>query len=257
MKQVFNHYSKYYDEIYRQKNYALEAKFIKEIIKKYSSLKVKNILSIGCGTCSYEILLAKDGYSITGLDQSQTMLNTARNKIINSGLIDKIKLVKGNARNFKMDDQFDVVMELFNIFGYHTTNKDINNVLKNINRSLKSRGIFFFDCWYLPAVLKYRPTDKVKEITLKERHLIRVTRSRLQIDKNIIEIKFRILNMSKNIILEDIEETHLIRYWSLPELEYLLNSNGFKLIKAGNFLDIDVLPSENNWNIFIIAQKIE
>lgn len=257
MKQVFNQYSKYYDEIYRQKDYVLEAKFIKGIIKKYSLLKVKNILSIGCGTCSYEILLAKDGYSITGLDQSQTMLDAARNKIINLGLIDKIKLIKGNANNFKTDNQYDVVMELFNIFGYHYQNKDLDKILKNINKSLRMNGIFLFDCWYLPAVLKDKPTDKVKEIKLGEKRLLRITKSKLQTDKNIIEIKFRIQNISKNIVLEDIEETHLIRYWSLPELEYLLNSNGLKLIKIGNFLDIDVSPSENNWNILIVAQKIK
>jgi SAM-dependent methyltransferase len=257
MKKIFNQYSKYYDEIYRRKDYVLEAKFIKEVIKKYSPIKVRNILSIGCGTCSYEIILAKDGFTITALDQSQAMLGIAKKKIVEFGLTNRIKLVRADAKDFMLDEKFDTAMELFNIFGYHTTNEKINEVLTNINRSLKSRGTFFFDCWYLPAVLKDRPTDRLKEIKTGEKRLLRITESKLQIDKNIIEIKFRILNISKNMVLEDVEETHLIRYWSLPELEYVLNSNGFRLIKAGNFLDLETAPSENNWNIFVIAQKIK
>lgn len=257
MKQVFDRYSKYYDDIYRQKNYTLEAKFIKGIIEKYSEPKAKNILSIGCGTCNHECILAKSDYLITGLDQSQSMIDIAKKKISKSLFLNKIKLIKANARDFSFNDKFDVVMELFNIFGYHITNEDVNKVLKNVNKSLKVNGVFIFDCWYLPAVLRDKPTDKIKEIIIKNRHLIRITNSKLQTDKNILEIKFRILNISKNVILEDTEETHQMRYWSLPELEYLLNSNGFKLVKTGNFLDIDTPVSENYWNIFVIAKKVK
>ncbi len=257
MKQVFNKYSKYYDQIYLNKDYALEAKFIREIIEKFSSFKTKNILSIGCGTCSYETILAKKGYSITALDQSQTMLDIARKKITEQKLSEKIKLVKADARNFKINQKFDVAMELFNIIGYHTSNEDINKVLKNINRSLKMNAIFFFDCWYLPAVLKDRPTDRIKEIKSGKKHIVRKTQSQLLLEKNIIEIKFNIGYIEKNKIVEKTEEIHIMRYWSLPELKYILYSNGFKLIKAGNFLDIDTRPSENNWDIFVIAKKVK
>lgn len=256
MSKVFNqHYSKYYDEIYQEKNYAQEAKFIKEVIKKYAPFKVRNILSLGCGTCSHEIILAKEGYVITGLDQSQDMLDIGKNKVSKAGLTDKITLIKHDARSFKLDNKFDAAMELFNIIGYHTTNADINKVLGNINRSLKTDGLFFFDCWYLPAVLKDRPTDRIKEVTVGEKRLLRITRSRLQVDKNIIQIEFHLMNIKKNVVIEETKEIHSIRYWSLPELQYILNANSFKMIKAGNFLDIDIPPSEDNWHMFVIAQK--
>lgn len=256
MSKVFSqYYSKYYDEIYQEKNYGLEAKFIKEVIKKYSPFKVKNILSLGCGTCNHEIILAKEGYTITGLDQSQAMLDLGREKISKAGLTDKIALIKHDARSFKLDSKFDVAMELFNVIGYHTTNTDINKVLGNINQSLKAGGLFFFDCWYLPAVLKDRPTERIKEVTLVEKRLLRITRSKLQVDKNIIEIEFHLMNIKKNVMIEETKEIHSIRYWSLPGLQYILNTNSFNIIKAGNFLDIDTPPSEDNWHIFVIAQK--
>ena len=255
MSKVFNQYSKFYDEIYKEKEYVLEAKFIKGVIKTYSSFKAKNILSVGCGTCNHEMILAKEGYAITGLDQSQTMLDLGRKKISKAGLTDKITLIKQDARSFKPNNKFDAAMELFNVIGYHTTNEDINKVLGNINRSLKTDSIFFFDCWYLPAVLKDRPTDRIKEIVLGEKRLLRITRSKLQINKNIIEIEFHLMNIKKNIVIEETKEIHSIRYWSLPELKYILNANNFKIIKVGNFLDIDTPPSENNWHIFVIVQK--
>lgn len=256
MSKVFNqHYSKYYDEIYQEKDYALEAKFIKEVIKKYSPFKVRNILSLGCGTCNHEIILAKEGYTIIGLDQSQAMLDLGKEKISKVGLTEKIALIKHDARSFKLGSKFDVVMELFNVIGYHTTNIDINKVLGNINQSLKAGGLFVFDCWYLPAVLKDRPTERIKEVRLEDKRLLRITRSKLQVDKNIIEIEFHLMNIKKNVVIEETKEIHSIRYWSLPELQYILNANSFKIIKAGNFLDIDTPPSEDNWHIFVIAQK--
>ncbi|MDP2673067.1 MAG: class I SAM-dependent methyltransferase [Nanoarchaeota archaeon] len=257
MKQVFDKYSKYYDLIYQGKDYKKEEKFIEEVIKKFSPIKVENILSIGCGTCSYETILAKNGFKITGIDQSQTMLDLAQKKINEQKLKNKIKLIKADARNFRVDEKFDAVMEMFNIIGYHTTNDDLNKVLNNINKSLKINGIFFFDCWYLPAVLKDRPTDKIKEIQSEEKRIIRKTQSRLHVKKNVIEIKFTIDYIEKNKVVEKTKEIHLVRYWSLPELEYILNSNGFNMVKAGNFLDINTPPSENNWDIFIVAKKVK
>ncbi len=257
MKQVFNKYSKYYDLIYREKDYKKEAELIEGIIRKFSDIKVKIILSIGCGTCTYEILLAKKGYAITGIDQSKNMLNIAQKKINEQKLKNKIKLIKADAKNFKIDNKFDSVMEMFNIFGYHTTNEDINNVLRNINNSLKMNGIFFFDCWYMPAVLKDRPTDRIKEIKIGAKKIIRKTESRLLLEKNIIEIKFEVGYIEKNKIVEQTKEVHLMRYWSLPELEYILNTNGFEIIKVGNFSNINILPSENHWDILVVAKKVK
>lgn len=252
---IFANYSQYYDLLYRTKGYSEEVKFVTSVIKKYKPNSEK-ILSLGCGTCSHDILLAKKGFDITGVDISTTMLNIAKQKIEKENLKNKIRLIKQDIREMKIKEKHDVAMAMFNVIGYQTSNSDIEKALGNVNRSLKKGGIFFFDCWYLPAVLKDKPTDRIKEIESKGKRIIRRTHSQLLLEKDIIEIKFNIEYIEKNKIVEKTEEIHLMRYFSLPELEYILNSNGFKVIKIGNFLDLDTPPSDNNWDMFVVARKV-
>jgi SAM-dependent methyltransferase len=245
--ETFNQYANYYDSIYKEKKYSQEVDFLFSVIEKYSVNKVKNILSLGCGTAGHEIILAKKGLEILGIDASEKMLEIASQKSKEENV--NIKFKKADVTDFKTEEQFDFSMAMFNIVGYMSENKMMERILKNVSESLKKDGLFVFDCWYGPAVLKSRPENKIKEI---EPGLIRKTTQKLDIEKSIIDITFEIL---ENDIVKT-TETHKIRFWYFKELEYFLEKNNFKIIKACNFLDLSSKISEDNWNIFFIAQKI-
>lgn len=251
----FQKYSIYYDPIYKNKDYEAETEFINKVIEKYSKGRVKSILSLGCGTCSHDILLAKKGYSITGIDISTEMLKIAKDKIKKAGLLDQIKLYKKDIRSFLLPSVYDFAMAMFNVVGYQTESGDAEKMLNNVNKALKKGALLVFDCWYLPAVLKDRPTNRVKKIKLGGREIVRTTHSKLDIARKMIEVKFNVKEMKKGEIVNETEEVHNMRFWTLPELEYLLESAGFKLVKACNFLDLDTDVSEDKWDIFVIARK--
>lgn len=253
----FLDYSKYYDSLYKEKDYEGESDFVLGLIKKYSDKSPKSLLSLGCGTCSYELLLAKKGLYITGIDISSEMLKVASQKIKSSHLESKIKVYQKDVQKFNFDREFDSAFAMFNIAGYQTKNKEFESMLKNVNMSLKSGGIFTFDCWYMPAVLKDKPTDRVREIKIDNKKIMRLTKSRLNIADNVIEITFKILELENKTLLSETEETHYMRYWSLPELTYFLNNAGFEVVKVCNFMDENSEISEDNWNIFVVARKRE
>lgn len=240
----FQKYSNYYDIIYQDKNYDKEVEFLQEVFKKYSLIEIKDILSLGCGTASNEIILAKKGFRIFGIDKSETMLKIAEEKT--KGLSIEFKMA--DIRDFKINKKFDLAMAMFNVIGYQTENSAMEKTLRNVSDSLKKNGLFVFDCWYGPAVLKDRPFDKTKKI----REVIRVTKQKLDIENSVIDINFEIIKKGIKLF----QENHRIRFWSLPELKYFLSRSGFELLKAYNFLDLESEISENNWNIFIIAKKI-
>lgn len=242
--EVFKKYSNYYDNFYKDKDYNKEVEFLQEVIKRYSSIKVEDILSLGCGTVSHEVILAKNGFRITGIDKSETMLKIAQEKA--KGLPIEVKLADN--RNFRTDKKFDLAMAMFNVIGYQTKNIDMEKTLQNVSNSLKKNGLFVFDCWHRSAVLKDRPLDKTKKIG----EITRVTRQKLDIQNNTIDINFEIIDKGNKVL----EENHKMRFWLLPELEHFLSKTGFKLLKACNFLDLESEVSEDIWNIFIIAEKI-
>lgn len=67
---VFGKYARFYDTLYQDKNYKKECNFLEAIFRKYSRREIRTIFDLGCGTASHDILLAKRGYNITGIDVS-------------------------------------------------------------------------------------------------------------------------------------------------------------------------------------------
>lgn len=252
---VFQNYSQYYDLLYKQKDYPAEAAFIRQVIKKYSPHRVKEILSLGCGTCNHDLLLAQKGYQLNSLDLSPTMLKLARKKINSAGVSEKVTLHQADVRRFNLNHQHDFAMAMFNVIGYQTSNQDINDTLSRINEHLRPEGLFLFDCWYAPAVVADPPTDRIREVMQGENRIIRLTQSTLFHQKNIIEIKFHLLILKDKKVLDELTEIHQMRYWTLPEMSQLLAVHDFKLIKACPFLKLNGNISDSEWDMFIIAQK--
>ena len=72
--EIFGDYANFYDNLYKDKDYKKECDYLEKIFNKYSPKKVKTILDLGCGTGSHDLILAKRGYQVTGLDFSKICL---------------------------------------------------------------------------------------------------------------------------------------------------------------------------------------
>ena len=73
---VFGAYSRYYDLLYRDKDYAGEAAYVHGLIERYRPGSV-SILDLGCGTGRHDFCLAELGHELTGVDLSHEMLAVA------------------------------------------------------------------------------------------------------------------------------------------------------------------------------------
>ena len=71
-----------------------------------------------------------------------------------------------------------------------------------------------------------------------------------------LKVNFHIKEYKKNKLTNHLTENHPMRFWTLTELDYFLAKNNFKLIKSCVFMNLNKNVSPDNWNIFIIAQKI-
>lgn len=252
---VFGKYSTYYDDLYQDKDYKKEVGFLLKTFKKYSERDVKNILSLGCGTCSYEVMLANKGYGITGVDISKDMLDIAREKLTEKNLLDKVVLKKADVREFSVPHKHDLAMAMFNVVGYQIENSAFERMLINVRNSLKKNSLFVFDCWHAPAVYKDPPAKRIKRVVVNKNTIIRETNSKVYPTKDLIEISFELKVLNKAKVIDRVREIHNMRYWSIPELEYFLAKNGFDFVDAVNFMNFSSKVSDNYWNIFIVAKK--
>jgi len=254
-KEQFQQYAGFYDALYQNKDYQKEAELVDKALKESLGRQPKKILSLGCGTGTYEILLAKMGYEVVGVDLSAEMIKIGQQKVETAGISNKVKLIQGDIRNLRELGEFEAAVMLFNIVGYMNTNEDMARMLASVNRQLVAGGIFLFDGWNAAAVLRDPPTDRVKEIEEDGKRIIRITKSKLDLARNIVEINFHVLQLAGTQVEKEAIENHPMRYFSLPELAYFMEIAGMKMIKASDFEDWESEVSGEKWDMWVVGQK--
>ncbi len=249
---VFGDYSEYYDLLYQDKDYAAEAKYVNDLIKKYSKSPAKNILNIGCGTGNHDIFFSKLGYEVFGVDISPEMISIAKSKTSGAK---NIHFQIEDARNFSINKKFDVVLSLFHTICYQTTKEDLIKCFKNAYRHLKKNSLFIFDIWYGPAVINDKPQVRIKTVSNSTMQIKRKTTPAIFPNENIVNVKFNVSVKKNNSLVQNIEENHKVRYFFIPELKYFLSLSGFKNLKFLEWMKHGKDPDFNSWNVCIIAQK--
>jgi len=251
---IFQKYSDFYDLIYFDKDYTGEINYI---INKFNRFKLpsKNILEYGSGTGKHGILLAEKGYNIIGVEASKKMFNAAINRIKESGIEERFRLNFSDISEFRAKGKFGAVVSLFHVISYLTENVKLLKVFKNASNHLIKHGLFIFDVWYAAAVLSLQPQDKVKEINTDEWNIFRFTHPTLHSDKNVVDVNFKIVALNKiNGQSDFIEETHKMRYFSIPEIDFLARTNSFDLIHTEEFMTGNN-PSETTWGVCFVLRK--
>jgi SAM-dependent methyltransferase len=252
---IFANYAHYYDLLYQDKDYLGEAKFIHQLIQT-NAPDTTEILELGCGTGSHALLLATEGYHIHGVDLSPEMLQTAqaRSAQLSPELATKLQFTAGDLRTVRLDRKFDVVLSLFHVISYQTTNEDLLAAFETAKIHLKPGGIFIFDVWYGPAVLSDPPTVRVKRL---EDELIQVTRiaePKIYPNENCVDVKYHIFIKDKSTgAVDELTETHTMRYLFKPELMLLMAQSNLKIIDCGEWMTMTA-SSLNTWGVVYIGQ---
>jgi 2-polyprenyl-3-methyl-5-hydroxy-6-metoxy-1,4-benzoquinol methylase len=249
---VFNRYAEYYDVLYEDKNYEQECDFLEEAIKKYSGIKVNNILELGCGTGGHAIPLAQRKYEITGIDASEGMLKIAKQKTAKLNL--KMDLQICDIKEFEFGRKFDTVICMFAVFNYITETRDIVKTLKNVKKHLRKGGLFIIDVWNGLAVMRILPSTRVKIVEKGKIKIIRAVEPKLDSINHICHNHYTMLILEKDRIIEEIKETHVIRYLFPQEIKHYLELAGFEVLKMCEFPKMDGPVNENIWNIALISR---
>jgi SAM-dependent methyltransferase len=246
MSDNFDLYSKYYDLLYGDKEYNSEVEYIIKCIKKHAP-NSNTILEFGSGTGKHGLLLEKQGYTVYGLEKSPSMVAVAKRNGFNCK--------QSDITNFAIADKFDVVLSLFHVISYITDNKSLNLVFQNAYNSLNDGGLFIFDVWYSPAVYTQVPERRIKKVENDNISVIRFAEPKMNFNNNVVEVHYTILVKEKESdTWIQVEETHPMRHFTIPEIETLANINGFKLIKSESFLT-GIEPSNYTWGINFILKK--
>jgi SAM-dependent methyltransferase len=255
---IFGAYSRYYDLLYRTKDYVKEVEYVSRIVAHHAP-EARTLLDVGCGTGIHACAFARAGYRVTAVDRSEMMLEHARERAkreIGTDCCGSVEFVCGDIRDFELSQQFDVVVALFHVISYLPTNDDLHAAFFRIGKHLGRKGLLIFDHWYGPAVLASLPTRRVKSYEDDALRLFRIATPRLHLNKNIVDVKYDFLLIDKSSArCEQFTETHRMRYLFWPELEAILVQHNFQSIGFTEWLSDDP-PSASSWNAVVSATVI-
>lgn len=246
---LFENYGQKYDNENFTKGTFGECDFIEN---ELSSDKTLKILDVGCGTGRHAIELTKRGYSVTGIDLSESQLQRAREKAEKESL--SIVFEQKDARKLNYNKEFDVVIMLCE-GGFPLMETDEMNfeILKGVSNSLADNGKIIFTTLNGLFPL-YNSVEEFCSSTSEDGNAeYKGNTFNLMTfrDHNITEFE----DDSGNKKTLECNE----RYYVPSEITWLLKSLGFKTIdifgaKIGKFSRTDKLTTKD-FEMLVVAEK--
>ncbi len=250
---AFSSYSEYYDLLYAEKAYDTEVDFLLKVFGRYN-VTGKRVLDLGCGTGKHARFLARKGFAVHGIDLSEDMLRIARSSPVEPGSAEVI-FSQGDLRSFRAPGLFAAAFAGFHVMSYLPTLADLAATLRCVKSHLDSEGLLFFDFWNGSGVLSDPPLTRVRTVENDRLHLTRIAEPEVNPEACSVAVHYKLLAFEKQRKeLKVIRETHHMRYFFVPELDYVLSTNGFKRLAVcdwGRF----VSPETNSWNGIVVARR--
>ncbi len=255
---VFADYARYYDLLYRDKDYAAEAEYVAGLIRKFHPA-AQSILELGSGTGIHACLLAEKGFTVHGIDRSPDMfarsLSLAENRATGR---DRLTFTTGDIRDIRLNKQFDAVIALFHIISYQTTNNDVTAAFETARQHLNPGGVFIFDVWYGPAVLTERPAVRVKRMEDDQTKITRLAEPVLHPNENLVDVNYHVFvrDIATQVVAE-LNETHTMRYFFKPEIDLIVAHAGFQCLHVEEWLTEKAIGCDTWGACFVLKAPVK
>jgi SAM-dependent methyltransferase len=247
-----------YDKLYEEKDYLAEAKYIHDLIQRYAPGS-KAILDLGCGTGRHSAHLAKNGYTIIGIDRSKAMLSraNAEREKLPQPIRERLSFREDDIRTARLSEKFDVVVALFHVISYQTSNQDLLEAFTTVRVHLRSQGLFIFDFWYGPGVIFNQPTVRVKRAGNEKHVVLRIAEPTMHVHENTVDVNYLFIEAEQPIgSFQEFRETHKMRYFFKPELLLFLQYAGLKPLSLIEWMT-ESSVTRDTWSATLVAQRVE
>lgn len=107
--------------------------------------KDTRILELCCGTGRLTLPIARDGYNISGVDYTSSMLKQAKAKASEAGL--EINFIEADIRTLDLQEKYDLIFIPFNSIHHLYKNEDLFKAFNVVKNHIKDGGLFLLDCF--------------------------------------------------------------------------------------------------------------
>ncbi|MCK5115212.1 MAG: class I SAM-dependent methyltransferase [Candidatus Aegiribacteria sp.] len=190
---------------------------------KLTGFEKGDILDLCCGPGRFAIPLARMGYSVTGVDATDYLLELAMCRASLENV--EVEWVKEDMRRFRRSGSYDLILNMFTSFGYFQDHSDNMRVLENINGSLRQGGKFVIEIMGKETLASiFHPVTDCET----EEGLLLIQRHRIEEGWNRIENDWLLID--KEIVLGRWKFSHWV--YSATELKNMLRDTGFSNVEV-------------------------
>ncbi len=161
--------SEEYLTVYNHRNEADAKQLINLILTQTNIKPPARILDAACGNGRHSIVFAKKGFEVDAFDLSETLLAIAKENSQKEKL--KINFYKSDIRKFCIENNYDLICNLFTSFGYFESDSENFAFFSNAFKMLGKTGVFVFDYFnkdYLINNLIAESSKKINDLNIKE-----------------------------------------------------------------------------------------
>jgi len=228
----------YYRELYAHRSNEEASEFISKLIKLLPAAPCK-VLDVCCGNGRHSAVFVSNGYSVVGIDISSTSIEEAKERSLAQA-----RFEIADARDFSLDEQFCIAVNLFTSFGYFETREEHVAMLKRIYHHLNDGGSFVLDFFNATQVIQSGCSHVVKESNGKTYTIDKA------ITCNRVEKRIEISMDEKSV---DFKES--VALYTQSELVAMLGEAGFTNVRVYGSYDMSDFNENESDRCILVANK--
>jgi ubiquinone/menaquinone biosynthesis C-methylase UbiE len=249
-------YAELYDLLYADKPYQREAEFVDALLKEHSRGRCTRILDVACGTGSHSFWLESFGYDVTGIDASAEMIEQARRKA--AARSSRVNFIVQDMRALDVPGpRFDAALCLFDSIGYARTNGAVCETLRGIRRHLRAEGLLILEYWHAAAMLTGYSPVRMRRVTGNIGTILRISQTHLDVAEGTAQVAYTLIQFAADGRARLYEETHTNRFFSVPEMEALLEFSGFRPLAHFDGFQRKTEITASTWHVLTVATVAE
>ena len=224
-----------------------EVDFLEKAIPLHSN---DRILDLCCGNGRHAIELSAHGFDVTGLNIMPEMLKRAASAAKKRGV--ELALVEGDMQDFNASEKYDVIINMFQSFGYADRKEGDEKVLRNIHAALKPNGKLLLDARnpnYVFAKIIEGGAAQYNDSYKNQNGAMEITESIDQDRKWRLSFKFR--QHGK----KDMDRQLSVRLYTLDELIQMLIVAGFSIVHVWGDYEAKSFDDQKSHRLIVLAQK--
>lgn len=240
------HYAETYDDLYADKDYWREANFVQSVVMRHceNGNVAKTLLDLGSGTGRHLECFQKLGFSCTGVERSLAMASHSRKRLKG------IDIYENDILNLNLKSQFNVVVSLFDVLSYQTSNLEVEQFFATLRNHLDVNGVGIVDFWHSSGLIKSPPAVRFRTLNVRNGRVVRVTQPSVNWLTNVTKLEIWNCQLGDDSQYEESVETHFMRAFSIQELELFATNSDLKVVESGPWFRDSALV-DTDWHAYI------